>query len=135
MEFSKACTNVDYILDNLNEEDYLKIPNKLIEIIKLLKEDNYEPQIDIEKPLEEQELTDATKGLIALIYNKYLGTEEEKAKFNEEYNNNSKDNNAYEMKFKKTESILNKTTSMEEYKEKKSFFEKIIGKIRNWFRR
>lgn len=85
MEYSEACSEVWYLLQNLSAKEFTKIPTKLIETISILKIDDYNPKIDLNIPLEEQKLSDATTGLISLIYNNYLGTKEDKVEYERTY--------------------------------------------------
>ena len=87
MEFSKACTDVSFILENMQKKEVNKIPKKIIDLISILKLDDYKSTIDIDKPLEEQDISETTKELISFIYNEYLGTEEEKEQYEKKYNN------------------------------------------------
>ena len=78
MEYSEACSDMWYLLENLEPSELAKIPKKLLETINILKIDGYTPKIDLNTPLEEQKISEATIGLISFIYNNYLGTKEEK---------------------------------------------------------
>ncbi len=83
MEFSEACSDVWYLLENLTPVELARIPTKFIELIYILKIDDYKPKINLNIPLEQQELSEATIGLISFIYNEYLGTKYEKSKYEE----------------------------------------------------
>lgn len=140
MEYSKACSNVWYLLQSLKPSELSKIPKKLLETIYILKMDDYESSIDLEKPLEEQKLSNATIGLIAFIYNNYLGTKEEKEEYERTYKeyidlNNSKDN--YEIEFKKKNENNQKINKMEIalYSDKTNVFLRLINKIKLFFSR
>lgn len=140
MEYSKACSNVWYLLQSLKPRELSKIPKKLLETIYILKMDDYESSIDLEKPLEEQKLSNATIGLIAFIYNNYLGTKEEKEEYERTYKeyidlNNSKDN--YEIEFKKKNENNQKINKMEIalYSDKTNVFLRLINKIKLFFSR
>lgn len=140
IEYSRACSDVWYLLQNLNIKELSKIPQKLIETIYALKEDEYESKIDLNKPLEEQELSDATTGIIAFIYNNYLGTPQEKKNYEnttQNYIKVIKQSQKYEIKFKdkiQTAVEQNKTEIIE-YQEKTNLFKKIINKIKKYFKK
>lgn len=140
IEYSRACSDVWYLLQNLNIKELSKIPQKLIETIYALKEDEYESKIDLNKPLEEQELSDATTGIIAFIYNNYLGTPQEKKNYESTTQNYIKvieQSQKYEIKFKdkiQTAVEQNKTEIIE-YQEKTNLFKKIINKIKKYFKK
>ncbi len=140
MEYSIACSEVWYILQSLKQEELCKIPKKLIELIYTLKEDDYVSEIDLSKPLEEQELSKATIGLISFIYNNYLGTEEEKEEYEKtykEYSKNIEDKN-YELKFnkqvKETAEIKKETIELTNYTSKRNIFYRIINKIKEFLK-
>lgn len=140
IEYSRACSDVWYLLQNLNIKELSKIPQKLIETIYALKEDEYESKIDLNKPLEEQELSDATTGIIAFIYNNYLGTPQEKKNYESTTQNYIKvieQSQKYEIKFKdkiQTAVEQNKAEIIE-YQEKTNLFKKIINKIKKYFKK
>lgn len=138
MEFSEACSDVWYLLESLKPSELCKIPKKLLETIHILKIDDYKPNIDLERPLEEQELSNATIGLISFIYNNYLGTKEEKDEYErtyKEYIGTIEENKSYEFNFKKKdkENSDNSSTEMTVLSEKVNIFIKIINKIKQLF--
>ena len=75
MGFSIACSELYYLISNLKKSELNKIPSEFLELICMLKIDNYVSKIDINKPLEEQKLSLETKALICLLNNKYLTKE------------------------------------------------------------
>lgn len=141
MEYSEACSNVWYLLESLKPDELRKIPKKLLETIYILKIDDYNPKIDLNTPLEEQELSEATIGLVSFIYNNYLGTEEEKKEYERKYKEyiaSAKDNGEYKIEFKKK----NEQTKQEEIKtemiissDKNNIFLRILNKIKKLFNR
>lgn len=135
MEFSEACSNVWYLLESLKPSEICKIPKKLLETIHILKIDDYKPNIDLERPLEEQELSNATIGLISFIYNNYLGTKEEKEEYErkyKEYVRTIEYEKSYEVDFKK-KNKENDATEMIIYPKEMNIFIKIINKIKKLF--
>jgi len=141
MEYSEACSDIWYLLKTLKQEEIKKIPAKLIETIRILKSDEYVPNIDLNIPLENQNLSDASIGLISFIYNNYLGTEEEKDEYGRIYdeylNNNKKNNNNmdYSFKFKNKETDNNYKIKNEivEYHNKTNIFLRFLNKIKKVF--
>ena len=65
---SKVYSEVDYILENMGDEFKSKIPDKLIALIKKKKIKYYTPNIDMNKPLHQQDLEHDTLVLLAMIY-------------------------------------------------------------------
>ena len=71
-EKRKAYSEVVEILKLIdNEEKIEKIPFEVIELIKNNSDPSYKPTIDMDKPLEEQNLMDETYSIMAWIANKY----------------------------------------------------------------
>ncbi len=132
MEFSNACTDVEFIIQNMEEEDRSKIPEEIIETISFFKSEDYQTKINIFDSLEEQELSTATKGLIAYLYNNYLGTEEEKQQYKSDYKNYIKNTNTDI--FKKESHHINLQKALVLQEDKKSFLSTILEKIRSIFK-
>lgn len=141
MEYSTACSDVWYILQSLKQEEICKIPRKLLELIYTLKSDNYNSKIDLNKPLEDQELSEATIGLISFIYNNYLGTAEEKEEYEKSYKEYIKNagNKPYEIEFKKQDKTFTETKQKQmeltDYRSKRNIFYRIINKIKTLFKK
>ena len=67
-EFADASAELMKIMEYLPKEEVEKIPNKLLEFFKNIESKNYKLQIDPNKPLEEQDIKEKTKDLIAVLY-------------------------------------------------------------------
>ena len=78
--YPKAYKEVLTILENIPEEDFKKIPENMIEVFKLNQDKNYDYEIDINKPFEEQEMLDETKAIFANIFRDYWATPEQREK-------------------------------------------------------
>ena len=79
------------ILDYVDYELIKKIPIKFIDYLKnTAKDSNKEVDIDLNKSLLEQNISEESKDLIALIYYNYLASEEEKRKVLKTWENNEK---------------------------------------------
>lgn len=75
----RVYSEVDFILENLGEEYINKVPKKLLEIINSKKIKYYEPKIDINKSLCEQDVERDTLVLLTMIYyNCWCENDEEK---------------------------------------------------------
>jgi len=64
----RVYSEVDFILESLDEEYRNKIPQKLLDIIKFKKIKYYEPKIDINKSLCEQDIERDTLVILTMIY-------------------------------------------------------------------
>ena len=84
MENMLAYAEIDEIL-NLLEDDYReRVPKKVRDFFKEEKIKDYHPEIDIEKPLIEQNLKRETMVLLAILnLNYWCENEEEKTAFSE----------------------------------------------------
>jgi hypothetical protein len=66
------------ILKNINKEKVMKISPKIIDKIINERDKNYEPKINWNKPLTEQDINQNTKNILAWINLKYWASDEEK---------------------------------------------------------
>lgn len=84
MEFEQACTEMNFILSNLNSEDLKKIPDSFENFFKENMDKNYKVNLVADKPLYEQELKEETKAFIKILYINYLAPKDKKEKILEE---------------------------------------------------
>lgn len=77
-DYSEAIVEILDILENSDDTIYKKVPNKLIEFWQRNKSTTYKPNLDHDKPLNEMNLKEKTKDIIAMIYLNYLCDENEK---------------------------------------------------------
>lgn len=137
-------SEIDLILDNMEDEYVNKIPSKLREFIKENKKNNYIPNIDSNKSLEEQKLQKETKILLSILYmNYWCESEEEKKKLLEKFaeNENIKEaelkekyniENIYRRNISKSNETEQQENSLQIYKED-GIFKKIWNKIIRFF--
>lgn len=142
----KAYAEVDKILSFMEEIYVEKIPNKMREMFKNEKLQNYEPEIDLRIPLEEQNLQRKTYVILAMLNLNYWCDENEKQELLKLYaENDRKKEEEFRKKFnpdnmfkkKEKENIVNieeNNTALVEYKES-SFIQKIMNKIINLFKK
>lgn len=139
-------SEIDLILDNMEDEYVNKIPNKLREFIKENKKNDYIPNITSNKTLEEKNIQKETKILLSFLYiNYWCETEEEKKKLLEKFaeNENIKEaelrekyniENIYKRKIRKSIETEQQENSLQIYKED-GLFKKIWNKIIGFFRK
>ncbi len=120
MDFEIACSEIDFILNNMAPTDLSKIPQDVIKFFKDNKSVLYKVKLDVTKNLYEQELKDETKAIIKILNAKYFGGKEEKQKINDIIKN------------EEIEEKLNTKNEMIIYKENK--LTKIINKILKFFK-
>mgnify|MGYP004457739967 FL=1 len=144
MENMLAYAEIDEIL-NLLEDDYReKVPKKVRDFFKEEKMKDYHPEIDIEKPLIEQNLKRETMVLLAILnLNYWCENEEEKQRFLNELDKNEEEKKELEEKynpdnlFKKKKQIKilkEENTSLIEYK-KTNMLKRVFERIINFFKR
>ena len=139
-----AYTEVYTILQELNEEEYSKIPPEVLETIEENMNKGYEFMLDDELELKEQQMLPETKAILFNLFRDYLATTEQKEKIikmqNEERQNNElkKQQNynvdVFQNKTKiSTKPIENQDNELIKYKE--NIFRKIINKIKSWLKK
>lgn len=140
LEYAEALTEVDIILQNLDEELVQKIPIKLKRFIKENKSKDYIPDIDVNAKLSKEDLKLKSRELLAYIYRNYLCDEYERKEYdmilkkNEiKYQNEINSKYSVEKLFKNKKQNSQNNEVLEniaiiEYKDK-NFFEKLIQKI------
>ena len=80
MEYEKACSQINFIMENLEQSERDKIPNKVKEFFFFHKDPLYKVNLDVNKNLYNQDLLIETKAFLYIIKYKYLSTEAEKEK-------------------------------------------------------
>ena len=141
--YAEASVEVLDILEHMNDDDLARVSNKFIEFLKENASKNYICNLDYSKKLNDMELKQETRGLLALMYEKYWCPEEEKEELKKKfYENEQKYQEDLREKYnpdnifsKKQDNIIepeNKQTQLIEYKE--SVFRKILNKIRTFFK-
>jgi len=127
--YSKAYADIYYILGCLDDEYKKKIPKKLIDFFRDNAEPYYLSDIDITKPLIEQNISQETEQLICLLNLNYWCDQNEKQELLKKYELNEQEieaqlQNKYDIKF-------NKIFQIEDVKaiaiiEKENIFSKIL---------
>ena len=137
-----AYTEVYTILQELNEEEYNKIPLEVVEAIKLNRNEEYDYKLDDELELKEQPMLPETKAILFNLFRDYLATPEQKIKIirmqNEERQKNElKKQQKYSTEIftnRQKENIVkqnNNETQIIEYKE--NLFRRMLNRIKKFF--
>lgn len=133
------------ILENTDEEVLNKIPKNFLNFLKSIESDTYEFKYNRKKKLAEQNIKPKTRGLIALVYQDYICTEEEKKEYIQLCNDyffeeEVRKNNLYNQKSWNSdeennvkEEISKSELALVEYKE--NIFQKIINKLKDIFKK
>mgnify|MGYP000477768375 FL=1 len=142
MENMLAYAEIDEIL-NLLEDDYReKVPKKVRDFFKEEKMKDYHPEIDIEKPLIEQNLKRETMVLLAILnLNYWCENEKEKQRFLNELDKNEEEKKELEEKYnpdnlfkKKQDESTENNLQIIEYK-KPNFIQILLTKIKKILKR
>ena len=151
LEFSEGISETLDILNHMDRMYIDKIPRKFIEFLEKNKSANYISNLDHSKKLNEMNLKEKTKDILATIYMNYWCTPQQKAEYSEllkenerKYQERLREKYNPDNIFKKNtqpQNIIqdnvskedaNSNVAMVEYKE--SIFRKIINKIKSIFK-
>ena len=142
LAYSEVCT----ILNMLEDEYKERVPKNVMDFLEEERDKEYNPIIDVNIPLEKQNLKRKTLVLLAILnLNYWCDSEEEKQEILDSFAKNEElkrlkekeltENYNINNLFNKIENTENKTeVSLIEYKEQ-NFIQKIISKIKSLFRR
>ena len=144
-----AYTEVYTILQDLNEEEYNKIPPEVIETLDANRNKEYEYELDDELELKDQPMLPETKAILFNLFRDYLATPEQKIKIIRMQNEARQKNELKKQQMYNTDVFanksINKTTKLNEnevktnnnekqiveYKE--NIFKRILNKIKSLF--
>ena len=137
-----AYAEVYTILQELNVEEYNKIPPEVIETIEANRDEDYEYELDDEVELKEQPMLPETKAILFNLFRDYLATPEQKAKIIRMQNEARQKNELKKQQMYNTDVFANRqkenfskpaneTMQIVEYKE--SIFKRILNKIKSFF--
>ena len=136
-----AYKEVYMILQDLNEEEYSKIPSEIIKVLKENMNEEYEFELDEELELKEQQMLPETKAILFNIFRDYLATPEQKNKIIKMQNEERQKNEVKKQQMYNTDMFINKekddsniaekNTQLAQYKE--NIFNRFFNKIKNLF--
>lgn len=137
-----AYTEVYTILQNLNEEEYNKIPPDVIDAIRTNRNEEYDYELDEELELKQQSMLPETKAILFNLFRDYLATPEQKEKIIKMQNEERQKNELKKQQMYNKDIFANKTketpkqaeedlVEIVEYKE--NIFKKIWNKIKRFF--
>ena len=111
-EMSDVAKQICTILEYVEPEVIKRIPSNIIEYFKKLgKESEIELKLEIGKGLNEQDILEETKDLLALIFYLYIAEENEKKEIMRRWSYNEEQykeilKEKYQINFKKTEQVV-----------------------------
>ena len=135
-----AYTEVYTILQDLDEEEYNKIPPEVIETLDTNRNKEYEYFLDDELELKDQPMLPETKAILFNLFRDYLATPEQKTKIIRMQNEARQKNELKKQQMYNTDVFanksINKTTKVDENEVKTNNEEKqIVMYKENIFRR
>ena len=152
VKYSKAYAEVLEIINHFSEEEIMKIPKEKIKFFQDNCDKNYEFKIDVDIPLEEQNISREANAIIVVLYRDYFATEEEKKKIEEVLKKNSDERERQKREkynpddiFKNRGNSTSKQVVKEEIKEEEdlgnlpvvkkedNFFKKFINYVKSLF--
>ena len=151
IQYANAYTEVLDILKYISKEDYEKIPKSKIKVFEENSNKNYSFTYDENKTLDEQNVSEIAKAIIAILFRDYWATKEQRyviikkqqeikeqkqkelmAKFEQNKKISEKDlkkvNVASDLDLDIDYELLG--TNMSLYKKEEGFFEKLVNKIK-----
>ena len=131
---------VSVILDNTDNRLVQRIPKKVLKTIKEKASPTKEFIYDKNKKLKDQDITKATKGIIAMIYRDYLCTEEQRLIYKEYYATAIETAELEKKEKYNVDNIFSARNSKKEHTElipyeKESIWQKIKNKFMKIFKR
>lgn len=140
LEYANAYSEVLEILKHISQEDYNKIPKEKIIFFQTNYNKEYNFTYDMNKTLDEQNVSKKAKTIIAILFRDYWATDtqREKIKAKEKYDRKIKEQEKYNPNniFKPKETINNYESSNFPIEIKKeNLIQKILKFIKNIFRR
>jgi len=140
LEYANAYSEVLEILKHISQEDYDKIPKEKIMLFQNNYNKEYNFTYDMNKTLDEQNVSKKAKTIIAILFRDYWSTDiqREKIKAKEEYDRKIKEQEKYNPDniFKPKETVSNYESSNFPIEIKKeNLIQKILNFIKNIFRR
>ncbi len=139
-----AYTEVYTILQDLDEDEYDKIPPEVIEAIEANMNKEYNYELDDELQLKDQPMLPETKAILFNLFRDYLATTEQKAKIIRMQNEERQKNELKKQQMYSTDVFTNRQKEnfnkpnnekiqIVEYKE--NIFRRILNKIKSFLRR
>ena len=151
IQYANAYTEVLDILKYISKEDYEKIPKSKIKVFEENSNKNYNFTYDENKTLDEQNVSEITKVIIAILFRDYWATKEQRyiiikkqqeikdqkqkelmAKFEQNKNISEKDLKKVDVASDLDLDIDYKSlgANVQLYKKEEGFFEKLVNKIK-----
>lgn len=133
-KYANAYVEVLEILKYVDKQDYNKIPSDEIELLETYSNKNYSFTYNPEKSLDEQNVSETTKLIIAMLFLDYWASQKQKKKINTFIQNKRDElydtNNLF--KNSKAEKVAEQEVSLVKYKEG-NFLTRLFNRIKRFF--
>ena len=144
IEYANAYVEVLEILKYIPTRDYNKIPKSKIKLFTTNANSNYKFNYDLDKTLDEQDVSKIAKGIIAILFRDYWATDEQRQKIitkqNYDRNQIEKNNrlkynpdNVFKNKSNVSNNIEYQSMKLTKYKE--DLLSRLLKKIKKIFYR
>lgn len=145
-DLNKRLTEVDEVLNYLDEDELKKIPEEIRKLIKDNKDKEYFWKYDENKPLKDQNLSRDTFSFLSYLNMEYLLNDEERNIINQIHAENERKEEKIKAEKYKTEDLFKRSNiktegneiknelnelSITEYKE--NFFKRLLNKLKGLF--
>lgn len=138
-EMIQAYTEIGCLLKYFPNSFIVKLPNKLLEVISANVDRKYLIDVDINKSINEQNISDKTRKILAVLTYNYWSNETQKDIIRRKLHDNE---NEYQRKLSEkynTDNLFaNKTTKIETSQNSVALVEhkeSFLVKLKNWFKR
>lgn len=139
-QYMKSCTEVLDILKHISKQDYNKIPSEVIEALEEDKDSQYNFSYDVNKTLDEQNVSKQAKTIIGIFFRDYWATPEQRKNIINIQNIKRQEIDDEKRKLYNPEKIFENNkynsednSSLIEIKEERTFIQKLIAKIKSLF--
>jgi len=142
--YKKAVSQVNAVLENMEQEYIDKIPQKLKNILNDITEEVGKVEIDTSRKIEELDLMTEAKDILAVLYYNYWSTPIEKIKFNKnvaeneqkykkEMENKYNINELFKEELTQEEAKKVEETAMILYGSEESFMKSLLKSLKEFF--
>ena len=143
-QYTKSCTEVLEILKHISKQDYNKIPSEVIEALEEDKDSQYNFSYDVNKTLDEQNVSKQAKTIIGIFFRDYWATPEQRKNIINIQNIKRQEIDDEKRKLynpdkifenKASKDSIHNNTSLIEVKKETNFIQKLIAKLKSLFKR
>lgn len=140
-QYMKSCTEVLEILKHISKADYNKIPSEIVEALEEDKDSQYNFSYDVNKTLDEQNVSKQTKTIIGIFFRDYWATPEQRKNIINIQNIKRQEIDDKKRKLYNPDKIFEnnkynnskENNSLIEVRKERTFIQKIIAKIKSLF--